>query len=116
MNEPDATKSDAIEQARLSRQRLAESFEAVFGQPRKRTTAQIHVLGHLALCAGAKHDTDDGDDGNAYRFNEAGDGVALIAAGLHRDGAKSILRVITRQLAIAEKVREPKKAKPKTTR
>lgn len=108
MNEPDATKSDAVQQARAKAQRIADAFEAVFGQPRKRSPAQSLVLSHLALCAG--------DDGNAYRFNEARDGVALIAAGLHRDGAKSIIRVIERQLAIAARVREPKKAKPVTTR
>lgn len=108
MSEPDVPKSEAVQQARAKAQRLATAFEAVFGQPRKRTAAQSLVSEHLAVCAG--------DDGNAYRFNEARDGVALIAAGLHRDGAKSILRVIERQLAIAARVREPKRDKPKTTR
>lgn len=107
-SEPDAPKSEAVQQARAKAHRLATAFEAVFGQPRKRTAAQSLVSEHLSVCAG--------DDGNAYRFNEARDGVALIAAGLHRDGAKSILRVIERQLAIAARVREPKRDKPKTTR
>jgi hypothetical protein len=107
-NESDATKSDALQQARAKAQRTANAFESVFGQPRKRSAAQSHVIEHLAICAG--------DEGNAYRFNEARDGVALIAAGIHRDGAKSLLRVIERQLAIAARVREPKKEKPVTTR
>ena len=110
MNQLPAAAQDAtaLREAKARAHQLARDFEAVFGQPRKRTPAQGGVLGHLALCAG--------DDANSYRFNEAKDGVALIAAGLHRDGAKSILRVITRQLAIAAKVREPKKAKPETKR
>ena len=34
--------------------------------------------------------------------------LALIAAGIHRDGAKSLLKVIYRQLELSQKVREPK--------
>jgi hypothetical protein len=72
----------------------------VFGSPAKRSEAQKLVLSHLAICAA--------DDGNSYRFNEAKDGVALIAAGLHRDGARSILRVIERQVDIAANAPVPK--------
>lgn len=100
--------SEAVQQARAKAHRLSVAFQAVFGQGARRTAQQKLVLEHLSVCAG--------DDQNAYRFNEARDGVALIAAGLHRDGAKSILRVIERQLAIAGSTREVKKAQPKTVR
>lgn len=106
--EPEPPKSDAVQQARAKAQRLAGAFEAVFGQPRKRSAAQDLVLSHFEVCAG--------DDSNSYRFNEARDGISLIAAGIHRDGAKSILRVIERQLSIAANVRVAKPDKPKTTR
>jgi hypothetical protein len=108
MSELATPKSDALEQARAKALRLAGSFEAVFGQPRTRTAPQKAVLEHLATCAG--------DDGNSYRFNDAKDGLALIAAGIHRDGARSLLRVIERQLQIAGNVRAPKKDKPATKR
>lgn len=105
---PPPAKSDALEQSRAKAQRLASAFEDVFGQPTKRSASQQLVIQHLELCAG--------DDGNSYRFNDAKDGLALIAAGIHRDGAKSQLRIIERQLEIADKIREPKKAKPATKR
>ena len=110
MNEslPPPAVPEALEQARAKAQRLAGAFAEVFGQPRKRTANQNFVIDHLTACAG--------DDGNSYRFNDAKDGLALIAAGVHRDGARSLLRVIERQLKIAEKTREPKKAKPETKR
>lgn len=104
MSEPKLAKSDALEQARAEARRLAASFETVFGQPRKRTAEQHRVLEHLA-----KH---CGDDQNSYRFNDAKDGIALIAAGIHRDGAKSVLLVIDRQLAIAAKKEQPVKPAP----
>ena len=99
--------NEVQQQARAKAQRLASAFAQVFGQPRGRTDAQKRVLEHLAACAG--------DDGNSYRFNEAKDGLALIGAGIHRDGARSILRIIERQLGIAASVREPK-AKIQTKR
>lgn len=104
----DATpaKSDAIAQARAKALRLANAFVAVFGKGARRSEEQRLVLGHLATCAG--------DEQNAYRFNESRDGVSLIAAGIHRDGAQSILRVIERQIQLAEKIVEPKKAKTTT--
>ena len=105
---PPGQPNEAVAQARAKAERLAAAFEAVLGQPRKRTAEQSAVLDHLAVCAG--------DDQNAYRFNESKDGVGLIAAGIHRDGAKSILRIIERQLQIAAKKKEPAKAKPKTVR
>jgi len=106
---PQPKESEAVAQARAKAQRLALSFQAVYGQPGpKRSEAQRSVLEHLAVCAG--------DDANSYRFNEAKDGVALIAAGIHRDGAKSILRVIERQLSIARAHKDPPKIKPQTKR
>ncbi len=106
--QPLATPSENAEQARSAKLQLSGFFAEVFGQPGKRTMAQKTVIEHLSTCAA--------DDGNSYRFNDAKDGVALIAAGIHRDGARSLLRIIDRQLSIAANVREPKKAKPKTTR
>lgn len=96
--------SEALQAARLRAQQLAGAFEIVFGQPKKRTDSQKLVIEHLAMCAG--------DDANSYRFNEAKDGLALIAAGIHRDGARSMLRIIDRQLstAITLKASKPKEA------
>lgn len=105
---PQPPSSEAAQQQRAKAIRLALSFQAVFGQPAKRSEAQKLVLEHMALCAG--------DDGNSYRFNDAKDGVALIAAGLHRDGAKSLLRVIDRQLSIAAHAKETTKPKPDVKR
>ncbi len=107
----DATKPDsneAIQQARIKAQLLADSFVAVFGQEKGRNEHQRAVLDHLAMCAG--------DGGNAYRFNEAKDGIALVAAGIHRDGAQSMIRIIERQLLLASRRPTEKKAKPTTKR
>ncbi len=106
--EPTPDKPEAALQAQARAIRLSNAFVAVFGKAKQRSTDQAAVLAHLELCAG--------DDNNSYRFNEAKDGLALIAAGIHRDGAKSILKVIDRQIQIAEKLGAPKKAKPTTTR
>lgn len=100
--------SEAIALARAKAHRLALAFIAVFAEPKKRTAEQKAVIEHLRMCAG--------DDANAYRFNEAKDGVALIAAGIHRDGAQSLLRVIERQLAIAAHAATDKPEKPKVKR
>ena len=108
INEEDATKTEALVQAQARTQRVAIAFAEVFGHEQSRSDSQRRVLEHLEVCAG--------DDANSYRFQEARDGVALIAAGIHRDGARSILRIIERQLVIASRVGETKKSKPKTTR
>jgi hypothetical protein len=100
--------SEAQLQAKARSTRLAQAFAALFGQEKKRTAEQKLVIEHLTICAG--------DDGNSYRFNEAKDGVALIAAGIHRDGAKSLLRVIERQLAIAANLHVEKPPKPVSKR
>lgn len=96
---PHENAAEAQQKARIERQDTARAFAEVFGLPRRRTAAQLKVIGHLAVCAG--------DDGNAYRFNEAKDGIALVAAGIHRDGAKSVLRVIERQISIAADLKAP---------
>ena len=100
--------SDAAQQARAKARQLAESFLTVFGRPSKRTVDQRVVVAHLAVCAG--------DDGNSYRFNEAKDGLALVAAGIHRDGARSILRVIERQVELAANADKPAKPKVQSRR
>lgn len=107
-SDPNPARTDAVAEAKARAQRLANAFVAVFGQESRRTPEQTLVLGHLAACAG--------DEANSYQFNAARDGIALIAAGIHRDGAKSLLLVIQRQLALADKIFAPKKAKPKTHR
>ena len=98
--------SEAVTQARARAVRLASAFEEVFGQQRARTASQRLVLEHLSACSGG--------DGNDYRFGESKDGLTLIAGGIHRDGARSVLRIIERQLAIAMKSGEPRRVKPKT--
>ena len=108
MSDPIIKPSEAQAQARAKSALLASAFEDVFGQPRGRSSAQKAVIGHLEVCAG--------DDQNSYRFNDSMDGMSRIAAGIHRDGAKSILRVIDRQLLIASKSQSPRKAPPKTIR
>jgi RNase P protein component len=75
--------------------RRAEDFETVFGQGKRRTPPQARVMEYLEACAS--------DAENSYQFNKAGDGIALIAAGIHRDGAKSILQVIRLHLRNAAK-------------
>ena len=99
---PDA---DDLKEARIRATQLAASFVTVFGIAPRRTAAQQRVLEHLAKCAG--------DDQNSYRFHEAKDGLALVAAGLHRDGARSLLRVIDRQLELAALAARPPPEKHK---
>lgn len=108
IGEPKPEQSEAIVQARAKAKRLAGAFKSVFGEGDRRTAAQQLVMDHLSTCAG--------DDQNSYRFNDARDGLALIAAGIHRDGARSILRIIERQIQIASKEGDEKKPKPKTVR
>lgn len=108
MSEATREKPVAVQQSEIEQQRVASDFAAVFGQPRTRTSSQMRVLAHLA-----KHAA---DSGNSYDFNSPKDGISIIAAGIHRDGAKSVLRVIERQLSIAANVRPAKVEKPKVTR
>ncbi len=103
--EPGKPESEAILQAKAKARRIASAFEDVFGQPRSRTASQRLVLEHL--------ETNAGDDGNSYRFSDAKDGIAIIAAGIHRDGAKSNFRIIERQVSLAAKAEGDAKPKPK---
>lgn len=107
-SEPKREKPIAVQQSEIEQRALASDFAAVFGQPRTRSPAQSRVLAHLA-----KHAS---DERNSYDFNSAKDGITLIAAGIHRDGAKSVLRVIDRHLSIAANVRPAKAEKPKVLR
>jgi hypothetical protein len=99
---------EASEQAKAGTVRLARSFDAVFGREGARSEDQRAVLEHLRLCAG--------EDSNSYRFSEGRDGISIVAAGIHRDGAQSILRIIERQLHIAAQSRVAIRAKPQTVR
>ncbi len=92
-----ATPNEAQQQARARAQQLARSFLTVFGREGSRTASQRLVIEHLERCAG--------DESNAYQFNGAKDGVALVAAGIHRDGAQSITRIIKRQISIATELK-----------
>lgn len=86
--------------------RLARAFLSLFGSPKKRTSDQRLVVEHLEKCAG--------EGQNSYQFNGV-DGVAIIAAGIHRDGAKALLLVISRQISHAETA-EIEKPKPTVKR
>lgn len=101
-------RADPHAEARAHAARLAAAFVDVFGKEAGRRETQSMVLAHLAECAS--------DEQNAYRFHEAKDGIALIAAGIHRDGANSMLRIIRRQLQIAENLGKPNQPKPAVLR
>lgn len=96
------TIKDAVARARIEQDKVdaialrrAEDFETVFGQGKRRTPSQARVWEYLEFCAG--------DQENSYQFHKAQDGIAIIAAGLHRDGAKSLLQIIRLQLRNAAK-------------
>lgn len=101
---PGFERADAQAEARAKASRIAAAFVDVFGKANGRRETQSLVLAHLAECAG--------DDQNSYRFSEAKDGLALIAAGIHRDGARSMLRIIERQLHIADNLGKAPQPKP----
>lgn len=101
MDEKPTPQSEAQQQAKLRSVRLALAFQTVFGQPGRRTVAQESVLAYL-------EEGIDDDNTNSFGFNQARDGLAIVAAGIHRDGAKSILRIIKRQLSKAAEVRNEK--------
>ena len=111
MNEkptPPANEPSAQDQARAQRLQLARAFLQVFGPARSRTAVQHMVFTHLEKCAS--------DGQNSFQFNEVKDGISLIAAGLHRDGAQSLLRIISRQIAAAEDVRTENPKPPTKTK
>lgn len=94
--------SEAVIQARLKKQRLASAYEEIFGQERKRTAAQKLVWEDLSLGVDENNET--------YKFQGNRDGIAIIASGLRRDGAQSIIRLIRIRLNQAlEKDEKPKR-------
>lgn len=101
-DDPHPSQGEALAQAHARARQLADDFAAVFGQPGKRSERQERIVAHLAAsCA---------DGSNAFQFGGSHDGITQIAAGIHRDGAHSILRIIERQCSIAQRNKtEPEK-------
>lgn len=97
-------KDDALAEAAARARQTADDFAAVFGVAGKRSEQQTRVLEYLR--------TFTGDSSNAFQFAAGGDGIAQIAAGIHRDGAQSNFRIIERQCSIAQrnKTEPPKTA------
>ncbi len=85
--------------------RLALAFQSVFGTDFRRSSDQRLVMAHLAK-VGCK---------DALIFVPDSQGRYDPYAASQRDGARSIILIIERQLAIAGKVDEPAK-KPKVTK
>jgi len=109
MKQPDEPKpSEAVAQARAKAERLAGAFLALFGRGTSRTPEQKLVFAHLKICAD--------DDRNSFNFPAGRDGFAVALAAAQMDGAKSILRIINRQIALAQKPPGALKPKPKTIR
>lgn len=103
-----AIESDAIKEAKLRAQQLHADFEAVFGQPGKRTSAQQNVFEHLAERAGTR--------GNTFWFGQHKDGIELLISGIQKTGAALIIEIIERQLFLAANAAKPKKEKPAVKR
>jgi hypothetical protein len=89
--------------AKAEGQRVANAFLEIFGAGARRSEAARTVLDYLGRMAG------DGE--NSYRLYEARDGIGAIAAGIHRDGAKSILNIINRQVLLATTISKIQKQK-----
>jgi len=83
-------KHHPVVQAAMDRQRQAADKSE--GEALQRASDFEAVFGQAA-----------GDAENSYQFNTAKDGLALIAAGIHRDGAKSLLQVVRLHLRNAAK-------------
>lgn len=95
----DVPPSEAKQQAEATKAARAADFREVFGGKQK-TPAQIRVLEYL--------ETFGDDERNSFDFRAPKDGLSIIAAGIHLDGAKSIIRVIKRNLSHADTVKKPK--------
>lgn len=106
MDEKTPPPSEAQQQAEVRRQSRAADFKAVFGVGANRTEAQARVLSYL--------ESFGSDETNSFNFKGREDGLSIIAAGIHLDGAKSVLRVIHRNLSYAE-TPKPEKLKVKAT-
>ena len=86
--------------------RLALAFMAVFGEEKTRTSDQRLVVKHMrAMC---------GRDAPIFQQDKNGNFDAMRAA--HIDGAQTQFLIIKRQLALAIKVRDDEKPKPKSKR
>ena len=98
---PPTGPSETAARAKAEGQRVANAFLEVFGAGSRRSESARTVLAYLgSVC---------GEDQNSYRLYEARDGIGAIAAGLHRDGAKSILNIIHRQVLLATTVTKVQK-------
>lgn len=101
MDQPPA---DATRQAQAKADRVHLAFLEVLGFEKKRTAAQKIVVEHLTVSVG--------EDSNDFQFKDGRDGMTTALAAAQMDGAKSLLRIIKRQLKLAAKVGEPKPDKP----
>lgn len=97
------------EENKIKQQLIANAFEVVFGQEKKRTPSQKLALEYL------KEGCED-ESNSSYKFGGGQDGITIIAAGIHRDGAKSLLRIINRQLLKAAELRQKPKEAAKVKR
>ena len=104
MNETTPPPSEAKAQLEAAKAQRAADFREVFGSNKSRTPVQQRVLEYL--------ETGVEDDNNSYDFRGKSDGITVIASGIHRDGAKSIFRIIKRNLSYAED-KKAEKPKPK---
>ncbi len=100
--------SDAQLQAEATKRSRANDFKKTFGFGPSRTEEQARTLAYLESCAD--------EEKNSYEFNSPKDGLSLIAAGIHRDGAKSILRIIHRNLSYADQQAPTPKVKAASKR
>ncbi len=108
MSEETPPPSEAKAQLEAQKIARASDFREVFGSPKTRTGAQKRVLEYLEK--GAE------DDQNAYDFRGKGDGITMIAAGIHRDGAQSIFRIIKRNISYADQKAKTPKVKAESKR
>lgn len=99
-----AEEATAQQKARLAAAQLAEDFRECFGIGRSRSRGQKAVLDHLKKCAGGS--------GSAYRPDGSHDGISIVVAGIHRDGARSVLEVIDFQLERSLKTSTATTTKP----
>lgn len=100
--------SEAQEQARAERVRIANAFLEVFGMPKHRTTAQNLVLLHL--------ERDASEESNAFTFTGGTDGLSIALAAAQKDGAQSRIRIINRQVRLSETEEVQKTKQPKTVK
>jgi hypothetical protein len=82
---------------------IALAFQSVFGQPSRRSNDQRIVLEHLRKCCGR--------DAPIFQPDKNGNFDPLRAAQI--DGAQTQYLIVKRQLAIARKLSEVEKGKPK---